>query len=176
MMSYAKNVIKTRGYELVNPRTKKAVLDYGKPIQLNHPVDFIFEKKDMAYLLKFLFERNHFGNKLLNYDDVKKWGWNICEGSMAPYKNWFSGQQVYYYLHHDSRPIRASHFPIIELPPGHKIRMKIKERLIRLEGKNAGKYGCGSWRSLDTGVAIKEKRFRRRRLLQIMRTQSRRKE
>lgn len=167
-MGYASDIIKTKEFKLLNPCTNKQILKDGEIINLENPKDTFFSKQDPGEVTKFLFGRSTINDKLVSYSDIRKWGWVLVEAPMI-YIRWFPGQQVYFYLYDSNQPIKANHFPIQEVPTGHKIRFKIRERLIRLEGRNAGPYGYGRWKTLETKIAIKKPR-RRRRLLQIMKT------
>mgnify|MGYP001574719934 CR=1 FL=1 len=174
-MAYASDIIKSREYKISNSKNNNNLLESNKIRLINYPKDYFIEYHNADFLLKTVFGRKNVNHKLLSYGDIKKWGWIICQGSASylPYR-FFPGQQVYFYLHDESKPIKAGHYSMPVLPPDHRIRMKIRERLILLEGRNAGPSGHGSWKNIETktiaGVTQK-----RRRLMQIARSYYRKK-
>jgi len=172
-MGYASNIIKSRGYKLLDERMQE-VLKNGEIIKLPILSDYVYEKKELKFLLQYLFNRRNFRNRFVSYPDIKKWGWTICEAPAKFSPKWFPGQQVYYYLWDENQTIKPNHIPLPNLPDGHRINMMIKERVIRLEGRNAGIEAHGSWKVIDTKVKLTIPKVRHPRFLRRMRNKYRR--
>lgn len=75
-------------------------------------------------------------------DELKKLGFIICV--LKTVGEFRSGQKVTYKLAHKSNPIYNSRI-IGYIPTNHTVQKDVNNKKIRMQGKNAGRFGFSKW-------------------------------
>lgn len=158
-MSFARDFLNTQEIELFDKRYKNRLLGSENTIEIEIQKPYIIQGLD---LLKAVYGgKVTLNKKLLSYEELKGYGLDIVKRPIGYWKKFYPQQKYYYVLHRKGTPTRfGTDTIVVEQPKSIVIRMKIRERQVRLEGIDSGEYGVGMWvpNDIERKILMKRKK------------------
>ena len=151
MKSIAQELIELQELEFFDEHNVKVNLyeetDYPKYSKLYSKFENPF-KPPFLVIDSFMKDSKHPPKlKGIEMDELKKLGFALTVSLIDKRSKWFSNQRVFYRLESLSSLSMGSR-RMSSLPSNHRIVRDIANERLRLEGKNAGPKGMGSWINL----------------------------